>query len=34
MATEEAAGHIRAMHGQHRMPSLLQLVDREARAAL
>jgi deoxyribonuclease V len=34
MAADEAASCIRAMHGQHRMPSLLQLVDREARAAL
>jgi deoxyribonuclease V len=34
MAAEEAAEGIRAMHGRHRIPTLLQLVDREARAAL
>jgi deoxyribonuclease V len=34
MAAQEAASRIRAMHGRHRIPTLLQLVDREARAAL
>ena len=34
MSAEEAAKSVRAMHGQHRIPTLLQLVDREARAAL
>ncbi len=31
---KEAAEGIQAMHGRHRIPTLLQLVDREARAAL
>jgi deoxyribonuclease V len=31
---EEVANGVRAMHGRHRIPTLLQLVDREARAAL
>jgi len=34
VAALDAASCIRSMHGRHRMPSLLQLVDREARAAL
>jgi hypothetical protein len=34
MSTEEAADGVRAMHGRHRIPTLLRLVDRAARAAL
>jgi deoxyribonuclease V len=34
LCTEEAADGIRNMHGRHRIPTLLQLVDREARATL
>jgi deoxyribonuclease V len=34
MDAEEAAEGVHAMHGRHRIPTLLQLVDREARAAL
>ena len=34
MAAQDAVSCIRAMHGRHRIPSLLQLVDRAARAAL
>lgn len=34
MGAEEAADGIRAMHGRHRIPTLLRLVDRAARAAL
>jgi len=30
----EAAKGVQAMHGRHRIPTVLQLVDREARAAL
>jgi len=30
----EAANGVKMMHGAHRIPTLLQLVDREARAAL
>lgn len=33
-SVEEAAEGVRTMHGGHRVPTLLQLVDREARAAL
>jgi len=34
MNVEEAARGVRTMHGRHRTPTLLRLVDREARAAL
>jgi deoxyribonuclease V len=34
MSAEEAAAGIRAMHGRHRIPTLLQFVDHAARAAL
>jgi deoxyribonuclease V len=34
MAAEEAARHVRGMHGRHRVPTLLQLADRAARGAL
>ena len=34
MDAEEAAKGVQAMHGRHRIPTVLQLVDREARAAL
>jgi deoxyribonuclease V len=34
IAAEEAAKCVRTMHGRHRIPTLLQLVDRQARAAL
>jgi len=34
MAAEDAVAGIRSMHGRHRIPTLLQLVDRAARAAL
>src|SRR5215831_14465093 len=34
MNVEEAAKGVQTMHGQHRLPTLLRLVDREARAAL
>jgi deoxyribonuclease V len=34
MDAEEAAARVRAMHGRHRIPTLLQLVDRAARDAL
>src|SRR5262249_41493557 len=30
----EAAGHIRAMHGEHRIPTLIGLADRLARSGL
>jgi len=34
MNVEEAARGVKTMHGRHRIPTLLRLVDREARAAL
>jgi deoxyribonuclease V len=34
MVAEEAAAHVRGMHGEHRIPTLLHLADREARAGL
>jgi deoxyribonuclease V len=34
MSADEAAMRVRSMHGRHRIPTLLQLVDHEARAAL
>jgi deoxyribonuclease V len=34
MNVQEAARSVHRMHGAHRIPSMLQLVDREARAAL
>jgi deoxyribonuclease V len=34
MDAQEAARGVHRMHGAHRIPSMLQLVDREARAAL
>jgi deoxyribonuclease V len=34
ISAEEAAKAVRAMHGEHRIPTLLQLVDRAARDAL
>jgi deoxyribonuclease V len=34
MSADEAAMRVRSMHGPHRIPTLLQLVDREARAGL
>jgi deoxyribonuclease V len=34
IGAEEAAERIRTMHGQHRIPTVLRLVDRAARAAL
>lgn len=30
----EAAGHVRSMHGEHRIPTLIGLTDRLARSAL
>jgi deoxyribonuclease V len=34
MTADEAAAGVRAMHGPHRIPTLLHLADREARAML
>jgi deoxyribonuclease V len=34
IGAEEAARSVRAMHGRHRIPTLLRLVDRAARSAL
>lgn len=34
MAMEDAAQHVQSMHGAHRIPTLLQVVDRAARSAL
>lgn len=34
VATDEAAARVRAMHGAHRIPTLLRLADRHARQAL
>jgi deoxyribonuclease V len=34
MSAEEAAERVRTMHGEHRIPTLLQVVDHAARAAL
>jgi deoxyribonuclease V len=34
IGVDEAAKAVRAMHGPHRMPTLLKLVDRAARDAM
>jgi deoxyribonuclease V len=34
MEADEAAGHVRSMHGEHRIPTLVGLADRLARGGL